>query len=145
MQRNILFGLLLLLAVPATAGELVVSGAYIRGLPPGQTVTAAFMTLTNGLDRDCHLVGASSPLARRAEVHAHSHQGGVMAMRPVADLLIPAGQQVKLQPGGYHLMLFGVQADLVDGERYGIRLLFEGCPEMELSVPVRSVLAEDEN
>ncbi len=145
MSRNRLVALLIMWSAPLMAGEFVVSDAYIRGLPPGQTVTAAFMTLSNGLDRDCHLVGASSPLASRAEVHAHSHHGGTMSMRPVDVLTIPAGQQVSLQPGGYHLMLFGWQGNLSDGEQTTITLLFENCEKIELSVPVRSVLSEGGN
>ncbi|WP_461517590.1 copper chaperone PCu(A)C [Porticoccus sp.] len=145
MSRNRLVALLIMWSAPLMAGEFVVSDAYIRGLPPDQTVTAAFMTLSNGLDRDCHLVGASSPLTSRAEVHAHSHHGGTMSMRPVDVLTIPAGQQVRLQPGGYHLMLFGWQGNLSDGEQTAITLLFENCEKIEFSVPVRSVLSEGGN
>jgi len=142
MYKRLLIAVLAILAVPVIAGEFVVRDAYIRGLPPGQTVTAAFMTLDNGLDSDCKLVGASSPLAGSAEVHAHSHHGGTMSMRPVPSLLIPSGEQVRLAPGGYHLMLFGVQDALKDGDEYSIRLLFEGCSEVEIKAPVRSVLSE---
>lgn len=142
MSRNILVTWLMMLSAHLMAGEFVVSDAYIRGLPLGQSVTAAFMTLSNGLDRDCHLVGASSPIAGSAEVHAHSHHGGMMSMRPVDVLTIPAGQQISLQPGGYHLMLFGLKASLNDGQQTAITLLFEDCEKIELSVPVRSVLAE---
>ncbi len=145
MYKRLLGAALTLLAVPVMAGEFLVRDAYIRGLPPGQTVTAAFMTLDNGLDRDCQLVGASSPLAGSAEVHAHSHHGGTMSMRPVPSLLVSAGEQVRLAPGGYHLMLFGIQDTLEDGDEYSIRLLFEGCPEVETKAPVRSVLNEGES
>lgn len=145
MYRRLLVAVLALLAVPVMAGELLVRDAYIRGLPPGQSVTAAFMTLDNGLDRDCRLVGASSPLAGNAEVHAHSHHGGTMSMRPVPSLLIPSGELVRLAPGGYHLMLFGVQNTLEDGDEYSIRLLFEGCSEVEIKAPVRSVLSEGDS
>lgn len=142
-MKVILVAMAALLALPVMAGEFLVESAYIRGLPPGQSVTAAFMTLRNDLDRDCHLVGASTPIAGSAEVHAHSHHGGTMSMRPVDALPIPAGEQVSLQPGGYHLMLFGLEQTLVDGDSHPLTLKFEDCPDIELNVPVRSVLAED--
>ena len=142
MKNKGLVAWLALVALPAMAGEFVVSDAYIRGLPPGQTVTVAFMTFDNGLDRDCQLVGASSPIAGSAEVHGHSHHGGTMAMRPVAALSVPAGEQVRLAPGGYHLMLFDLQQPLRDGAVYPIHLSLEGCPNVDLEAPVRSVLAE---
>lgn len=142
MKNKWLIALLALFALPAVAGEFVVSDAYIRGLPPGQKVTAAFMTLDNGLDRDCHLVNASSPLAGRSEVHEHSHHGGTMSMRPVPSLLIASGEQVHMAPGGYHLMLFGLSSSLNDGDQHSIRLIFEDCPDVVVEAPVRSVLAE---
>lgn len=132
----------ILLIAQVNAGELLVSEAYIRGLPPGQTVTAAFMTIRNGYDHDCRLLGADTPVADRAELHQHSHQGGVMSMRRVPGLSIPAGSQVNLKPGGYHLMLFGLKTPLVDGEAYPLSLLFETCPDVQLNVPVRDVLRE---
>ena len=65
-----------------------------------------------------------------------------MSMRRVPELRIPAGSQVDLKPGGYHLMLFGLQTSLVDGEAYPLSLLFEACPDVQLNVPVRDVLRE---
>ena len=132
----------ILFMAQVNAGELVVSEAYIRGLPPGQSVTAAFMTIHNDYDHDCRLLGADTPVASRVELHQHSHQGGVMSMRRVPGLSIPAGSQVNLKPGGYHLMLFGLKVPLVDGEVYPLSLLFEACPEVQLNVPVRDVLRE---
>lgn len=131
------------LAMAACGEGVTVSDAYIRGLPPGQTVTAAFMTLTNNAGHACRLVGASSPIASKAELHAHFHENGRMSMRPVDELVVEAGESVSLKPGGYHLMLFGLQGQLKEGDKYGLTLLFKGCPELELKVPVRSVLHEN--
>ena len=142
MKKGLSGALLVLLSVSAWAGEFSVTDAYIRGPPPGQPVPQAFMTLCNGLDRECRLVGASSPVAGRAEVHGHSHHGGTMAMRPVDVLPVPAGEQVRLAPGGYHLMLFDLQQPLRDGDVHRIHLSLEGCPDIDLKVPVQSVLKE---
>jgi periplasmic copper chaperone A len=138
--------LLVLLAVTACSDGLTVSvsDAYIRGLPPGQTVTAAFMTLNNRLDRECQLVGAASPIASSAEIHAHTHHNGTMSMRPVEGVALPVGETVSFKPGGYHLMLFGLKSSLSDGEEYRVTLFFEGCPEVVVTMPVRSVLREEE-
>lgn len=132
----------MLLAGAASAEGVSVSDAYIRGLPPGQTVTAAFMTLKNSSGRDCRLIGASSPIASSAEIHAHSHHNGKMSMRPVESVAIPCGESVPFKPGGYHLMLFGLQHTLVAGDEHNLTLLFEDCPEINVTVPVRSVLNE---
>lgn len=121
---------------------VTVSDAYIRGLPPGQTVTAAFMTVNNHQDKDCKLVGAASPVASSAEIHEHSHKNGKMSMRRVDSLVIPAGGNVSLVPGGYHLMMFGLESSLKEGEEHTLTLSFEGCEELSIVAPVQSVLNE---
>lgn len=133
------------LAMTACADGITVTDAYIRGLPPGQSVTAAFMTLNNSTERACRLVGASSAIASSAEIHAHSHHNGVMSMRPVDAVNIPAGEAISLEPGGYHLMLFGLQNSLKEGDEHSITLFFEGCPELTVVAPVRSVLREKDS
>ena len=107
-------------------GGMIISDAYIRGLPPGQTVTAVFMTFNNALAQDCQLVGAASPIASSAEIHAHSHHNGAMSMRPVDAVKIPAGESLSFEPGGYHLMMFGLKDDLKEGDEHAITLFFEG-------------------
>ena len=126
----------------AVENGVTVSDAYIRGLPPGQTVTAAFMTINNHQDKDCKLVGVGSSVSRSAEIHEHSHKNGKMSMRPVKSLVIPAGGSVSLVPGGYHLMMFGLEDSLKEGEAHTITLSFEGCDELSIDAPVQSVLNE---
>jgi len=101
------------------------------------------MTLNNGLGQECRLVGAASPIASSADIHAHTHHNGTMSMRPVEGVALPAGETVSFEPGGYHLMLFGLQNSLSDGEEYRVTLFFEGCPEVVVTMPVRSVLREE--
>jgi copper(I)-binding protein len=136
---------LMSLSMTACADGVTVSDAYIRGLPPGQSVTAAFMTLNNSSERACRLVGASSAISSSAEIHAHSHHNGRMSMRPVDEVNIPAGNVVSLEPGGYHLMLFGLKHSLKEGDEHSITLFFEGCPELKVVAPVRSVLHEKDS
>ena len=142
-EKNRFVGFLLLLvalaSVHVSAGVLV-DDAYIRGGPPGKEVAAAFFRLTNQSGDDCDLIGASSAVAGEAEIHAHFHQKGLMQMRRVNRLTLPAGETVVFEPGGYHLMLLGIEQSLVDGDRHSLTLLFSGCPEQTVQAEVRSVL-----
>jgi len=134
-----LLGLVLL---PVCVQALQVHNGYVRGLPPGQPNTAAFMELVNDTDATLQITGASSPLANKVELHQHSHEGGMMRMRQVDSLSIAPGSTVSLAPGGYHLMLFGLQRALVDGEQVEIVLQLQGGKEHRVTLPVRSVLGE---
>jgi copper(I)-binding protein len=122
--------------------EIVVHDAWVRGLPPGQGVTAAFMRLENTGTESRSLVGAKTTVAERAEIHQHVHSDGMMSMRRVQDLPVPAGKKTTLQPGGYHLMLFGLKRPLKHGQRIELGLEFDDGSTLKLLVPVTSVLNE---
>ena len=55
---------------------------------------------------------------------------------------VPAGETIKLAPGGYHGMLMGLTAPLKEGERYPVTLTFERAGEVTVDVEVVSMRAE---
>jgi copper(I)-binding protein len=62
---------------------------------------------------------------------------GVMQMRKIEDgLTIPAGGSLALATGGTHLMLFGVEGALKEGEVLTLTLEFAKSTPIELAVPV---------
>jgi hypothetical protein len=122
--------------------QLVVEDGYIRGLPPGQKVTAAFMTLRNPGAQDVILTSASSPVAEKLEFHQHSHEGGMMRMREVEQLLVPAAGELRLSPGNLHLMLFGLRQVLREGDTVALELCAADAACQTIELPVVSVLNE---
>jgi len=91
---------------------VVAEGAYVREPIPGRYMSAAFLTLKNNSAQDKILVKAEADWAGLIEIHTHLHEDGVMRMRQLNELQIPAGQSVTLQPGGLHLMLFKLDLPL---------------------------------
>lgn len=134
-----LAGLLLTMSVAAHAAEAVkVSSAWARATVPGQEVGAAYMELKS-VD-DARLVKVESPAAGVVEIHSMKMQNGVMEMRMLETLPLPAGQVVKLEPGGLHLMLFDLKAPLRAGEEITVQLHVKRGAKTELvkvAVPVR--------
>jgi periplasmic copper chaperone A len=102
---------------------VTVNEAWVRATVPGQSVAAGYMKLRSG--EPATLVGIRTPLAPEAEVHEMSMQGGVMKMRPVNRLALPAGRVVELKPGGYHLMLMNVRKPLKTGDKVPLTLIIE--------------------
>ncbi len=136
-----LLGLLLaLLAAPATA-QVTITDAWVRGTVPGQKATGAFMNLTSATD--VTLVSASSPAAKVVEIHEMTMDGGVMKMRAVDRLALPAGKPVGLRPGGYHVMLMDITGQLKDGEMVDVSLTFadkDGKKStQQVKVPVKAL------
>ncbi|WP_429912783.1 copper chaperone PCu(A)C [Glycocaulis sp.] len=101
-------------AAPEVAAPELLSG-WVRTPPAGRDVTAGYVSLRAGAEDD-QLVGASSPIASRVELHTMEDDGEVMRMRQVEAIDLPAGETVALAPGGDHLMIFGVDTASLDGE-----------------------------
>ncbi|MFG6157332.1 copper chaperone PCu(A)C [Halomonas sp. 1390] len=128
-----------LLGAVAQADSLTVEGAHVRAVPPGSPTTAAFMTLSNPGETDLALVGGSSPLAGRLELHNHVMVDGVMQMRRVEAIPLPAGETVRLAPGGWHLMMFELAASPAEGERVELTLTLDSGEAITLEAPVQRV------
>lgn len=112
---TLVLGSLQLQAGEVAAGQravLEVSNAYVRAPIPGRSMSAAFMTLKNNTGTEQVMVSAGASWASSIEIHTHTHDNGVMRMRQIPELKIPAGEQVTLKPGGLHLMLFGLASEL---------------------------------
>lgn len=133
-----LFGLAALWATAGHAAgpELQISNPIARAMPAVAPTSAIFLTLHNGSERDRLLTGASSSAARNVELHTHSMRDGMMAMRRVPQVEIPAGQSVTFQPGGLHIMLIGLNHALEDGQRIDLTLEFADGQRQSLQVPV---------
>jgi copper(I)-binding protein len=116
--------LLALSATTAFAGDIEIKAPWVRGTVAGQTATGAFMEITS--KSGASLVGAASPVAGVTEVHEMKMDGGVMKMRAVARLDLPAGKPVILGPGGYHVMLMNLMQMIKTGDSVPLTLQFEG-------------------
>ncbi|AXC48396.1 copper chaperone PCu(A)C [Paracoccus suum] len=111
-----------------------VADAYARSA--NAHAGAAFMTIHNPGAADCTLQGAQSTVAERTELHGHKEEGGVMKMVKVESLTVPAGGDLKLERGGNHVMLMGLEKPLKAGETVALTLDFGPCGQVPADVPV---------
>ncbi len=117
---------LLLFAVAAgsvRAAGIEVKDAWARATLPGQAVGGVYMQITSAAP--ARVVGVRTASAKRAELHEMSNEGGVMRMRKLDGLALPAGKPVLLAPGGNHVMLFDLARPLKAGERLMLTLQVE--------------------
>lgn len=109
------------LAATAAASQPVTArDAWVRAPAPGQNFAAAYMELVSR--SDTLLVSAASPAAASIELHRTTVKEGVMAMRRVTSIELPAGTPVKLAPGGLHAMLIGLKHPLEPGQKVTLTL-----------------------
>jgi copper(I)-binding protein len=136
----------LLLTVPmaqVALAQVTVTDPWVRGTVAEQKATGAFMRLTAPVDS--RVVEARSPVAGTVELHEMKMDNGVMRMRAMPALTLPANQAVNLAPGGYHVMLMGLKQPLKAGDTVPITLVVEGPDKqrrnIEVSAPVRALNA----
>ncbi len=130
--------LLLLAALPAWA-QVTVEQPWSRATPPGAKIGVGFLRLKNAGAAAERVVGASSPVAGRVEMHVTTRDGDVMKMRQVESFEIPAGGSVELKPGGAHLMLMGLQRPLAQGERVPLTLKLQSGVTLEIELDVAAL------
>ncbi len=138
--------LLLLLALAFSASVLADAAAtvtvekpFARKAMKAQRNSAAFMTLRNN-GPAVAIVAAESPVAEIVELHTHIHDNGVMRMRKIDKIELPAGGEVTLKPGGLHVMLLGLKQDLNEGDRVSVTLKFSDGSRKTIEAPVRMVM-----
>lgn len=118
--------------------DVAVENAWVR-LPAGEN-TALYFEVTNSGAAETAIVAASTEIAGTAELHETRAVEGQMQMSPVADqrVLVAAGETVSFEPGGLHVMMMGVSADLEDGQDVAFVIEFDGDCTLELDAPVRA-------
>jgi len=115
-----------------------VVGAYIRSSIPGTTITSSYMIIENKGEKTVTLLGASSKISPRIEIHQHTMADGMMRMRQVNSIDIIAKQRIVLQPSGLHLMLFDIKKPLQAQQKVELTLNFSNKPPVIIQVPVYS-------
>lgn len=105
------------------ADGLTVEDAWLRLPPPVADTAAVYMTLRNDSDADVALVAARAPgVAKRAMWHAMTMRDGRMRMHGLKRIIVPAHGELRLAPGGRHLMLMGLLRPLKAGERVRLEI-----------------------
>lgn len=118
---------------------VMVHDAYVRATPPGQPNAAAYLVLRNNAMHDIRLVSVKSDVAEVAEPHSHAMDAGMMKMRRVGHIDVPAGGETVLQPGGLHIMLMGLVKQLKPGEYVSLEFHFDNGQKQSMRVPVKMI------
>lgn len=123
-------------AEPVRQDPVAIDAAWARATAGVENTTAVYFTVRANADRGDRLLGASSPLADLAELHAVETRDAVTAVRPVDSVEVPAGSHVTLAPGHGHVLLTGLAVALNPGDTLPVTLLFADAGQVTVAVPV---------
>lgn len=141
MRARLIIGfcvwLLPVLASAEGAHDLIIHDAWSLPMKQGQGAGVAYGTFENPTDHDIVLRQLSTEQAGRAEFHVHElTDDGVMQMKQLDSLRVPAHGKLELKPAGLHIMLFDLQKTLSDGDHYTLNL-GEDSADVPLKILVR--------
>lgn len=119
-----------------TVGSITLSNFKARASIGQMKNSAAYgqIQIQDGSDR---LVSASTPSAKRVELHEHTNDNGVMRMREVeGGFPVSQDKPLQMKPGGYHIMLIGLYEPLAADTQITLDLQFASGTQTTIEVPV---------
>jgi copper(I)-binding protein len=146
MKRLAIMGVVLMLAVgvaacggssSGTAGNISVSGAWVRNPAIADQPGAAYLVIQNNGAAEDKLLSAESDVAKTIELHQSVESSGMMQMSPVPNIPIPANGKVELKPGGFHMMLINLTRPLKTGDQVQFTLNFEKAGKIPVTAEVK--------
>lgn len=132
------------LAHDVAVGPLKIDHPWTRATPAGAKVAGGYLTIQNTGTAPDRLVGGSSEIAGRIEIHEMAVKDGVMTMRPLdSGLEVKPGDKAELKPGGYHIMFMDLKRPLKEGEAVKGTLQFEKAGVVAVEFAVQAVGARE--
>lgn len=123
-----------------TAGPLKIEQPWTRATPAGAKVAGGYVAVTNTGSAPDRLLGGSSEIAGKVEIHEMAMNNGVMTMRGLPDgVELKPGAKVEMKPGGYHIMFMDLKRQLKEGEKVKGTLTFEKAGPVPVEFSVQSV------
>jgi copper(I)-binding protein len=122
-MRYLIAIVMLFCAAQVWAENVLVSDASARATAPGQDSAAVQFSIIS--KKEARLMAIVSPVAGAVEIHSMTHDNGVMKMRAIEFLPLPAGKMVKLGTSGNHVMLLNLKDPLTAGNKVPLTITVE--------------------
>lgn len=127
-----------LLAAAQAGPDVKVMEAWARAAPMVEGGNAAvYARLVNAGSQPDELVAVSGDVSGAVELHESYSRFGMMMMRKVADVKVPAAGEAALKPGSFHIMLIDLKRPLKAGETLQMSFVFRKGGQVPVTVQVR--------
>ena len=143
-MRLILPSLTLLVVSMNTYADnaIEIEDAWIAEAPPVSKVMAAYMEIENETDEDRQATSMTCSDFERAEFHRTVEKDGMASMQHQNVLNIPARSELKLEPGGYHIMLVTPSKRLKAGDETGCKMTFDNGTTLTFDLDVKKAFED---
>ena len=129
-----------------SVGTMSIGHPWIPLERPSAASVSVYMTVENLGSEPDRLMGATSPVAQRIELHSIHPQGTATEMNSLEDGIdIPPGATVPFQPGGYHLILVAPLKTFEEKDTVPINLNFQNAGDLDVAVEVVGTVSASES
>ncbi|MCX7796992.1 MAG: copper chaperone PCu(A)C [Melioribacter sp.] len=120
--------------------SITIKDSWARPASKGRN-SAAYFTIINKNSFGDSLVQAISNIAEKVEIHeTFKTENDMMGMRAIKFISIPANSEVKLKPGGLHIMLIGLKKNITEKDSVNLKLKFKRAKEIDIKIPVKDIM-----
>lgn len=120
-----------------TADQMQVERVTSLATPAAMPMNSVFMLITNNSNIDDRLIAVKSARTKQTSLHMTDVDAkGVVSMREVESIAVPAGKMTVLPPMGDHVMLMGLTDHVQEKSTFPITLVFEKAGEKTVPVEV---------
>ena len=119
----------------AATGDIEVHDPWVRPTAQGENAAVYFQIHNHSNSAD-ELISASSNVSDNVEIHESKMENDVMTMNMVSSIPLGAGEEVNFAPGGYHIMMVGINKELKAGDHIGVILHFKNHEDIVINVTV---------
>ncbi|NPA12706.1 MAG: copper chaperone PCu(A)C [Aquificae bacterium] len=138
MLKKVFTLVLILSFVAYGKPKIEIEDPWVRAVPPNMKNSALFMEIENEGDEADVLLKVESDISKMVQLHKTVNENGVMKMVHIDKLVIPPHSEVKLKPGGYHIMLMGLKKPLKEGDKVKFTLIFKKSGKIQIEAPVKA-------
>ena len=100
--------------------SLIMHGGYTFSSFKNQKSAAVYLTMINNSKSDLEIISLNTEVAKKTEIHEIIEEGDITKMRKIDKPTVKKGETIFFQPGGKHIMLFGLNKELKDKEKFSI-------------------------
>ena len=126
----------LMLSACGQGDVLFVDDAVVTLSPVEGNPAVGHLTLHGGR-QDVELVAVTADDVLRMEMHETLESDGMMSMEQINNVPVPAGETVKFESGGKHLMIWGVGERSIKRGLLTMTFVFSNDERIELDAVVR--------
>jgi len=120
----------------AAVGSLTIEHPWSRATDSMATTGAVYLMVKNASGTPDRLMGAATQVAGTVELHLDVDEGGMIRMKTVDGIDVPAHGSAVIKPGGFHIMLVNLKTRLKAGASYPLTLTFAKAGRVTVRVQV---------